>query len=289
MYKNRKAFSLMELSIVILIIGIITTGITQSSKLVNSFRLSSARNQTQNSPVNSTTGLIAWFESTSNSSFLDAETGNNLTVSSWNDINPQLSLKHNPIQLIPASRPVYTTSVINGLPALKFNGTSQYLEYAYNSDMNPSNFTLFVVAQPAATPSANAAIVSSGDSTLFTGYHLYAMPSLQYETLLGTGAAWQGSAVLQSATVSKANLLEATYDGTTYTLYNSGSSVGTAAFANFSPNANRVFRIGAGRNENATPAFYFNGYVGEVILFNRVLKTDERTSVEDYLEKKWAL
>ncbi|MFM7621060.1 MAG: prepilin-type N-terminal cleavage/methylation domain-containing protein, partial [Alphaproteobacteria bacterium] len=46
-----KAFSLIELSIVILIIGILVAGVTQSSRLVNQFRLTSARNITLSSPL----------------------------------------------------------------------------------------------------------------------------------------------------------------------------------------------------------------------------------------------
>jgi len=49
--KISQAFSLIELSIVILIIGILVAGVTQSSRLVTQFRLLSARNMTQSSPV----------------------------------------------------------------------------------------------------------------------------------------------------------------------------------------------------------------------------------------------
>ncbi len=45
----KTAFSLIELSIVILIVGIIIAGITQSSRLVELYRISSAKTQTQSS------------------------------------------------------------------------------------------------------------------------------------------------------------------------------------------------------------------------------------------------
>ena len=77
-YNNRlsskKGFSLIELSIVILIIGIIIAGITQSSRLVELYRLSAARTQTQSSPVNAIDGLVVWYDSTSEESFDDKET-----------------------------------------------------------------------------------------------------------------------------------------------------------------------------------------------------------------------
>lgn len=47
--KFNKAFSLIELSIVILIIGILVAGVTSSSRLINQMRLTSARTLTQSS------------------------------------------------------------------------------------------------------------------------------------------------------------------------------------------------------------------------------------------------
>ncbi|MFM7620236.1 MAG: prepilin-type N-terminal cleavage/methylation domain-containing protein [Alphaproteobacteria bacterium] len=67
--KNFKAFSLIELSIVILIIGILVAGVTQSSRLIRQMALSSARALTQSSPVPSIAGLVSWYEPTSEKSF----------------------------------------------------------------------------------------------------------------------------------------------------------------------------------------------------------------------------
>jgi len=68
--KNKlKAFSLIELSIVILIIGILFVGVTQSSRLINQMSLTTARNITQNSPVYSISGVVSWIETTSQQSF----------------------------------------------------------------------------------------------------------------------------------------------------------------------------------------------------------------------------
>lgn len=51
--KFQKAFSLIELSIVILIIGILVAGVTQSSRLVKQIRLASIKSMTLSSPVSS--------------------------------------------------------------------------------------------------------------------------------------------------------------------------------------------------------------------------------------------
>ena len=71
--KKKQAFSLIELSIVILIIGILVAGVTQSSRLVNQFRINSLRQLVVNSPVNSIKDLSLWLETTQTESFIESE------------------------------------------------------------------------------------------------------------------------------------------------------------------------------------------------------------------------
>gem|GEM_PF-702917 len=65
----KKAFSLIELSVVVLIIGILIAGITQSSRLVRAMKLNTARSLTRSSDVNSIRNLTAWFDATAEGVF----------------------------------------------------------------------------------------------------------------------------------------------------------------------------------------------------------------------------
>lgn len=48
--------------------------------------------------------------------------------------------------------------------------------------------------------------------------------------------------------------------------------------------------IGIGAHYNGTTrSGFFNGYIAEVIIFDRVLKTEERTEILEYLSEKWAI
>ena len=145
--KKHKAFSLIELSIVIVIIGIIIAGVTQGSRLVKQMKLSSARTQTQSSPISSIKNLELWLESTSEKSFDDAETEDGATVTTWYDINPQSSVKNNATQATDANKPIYVSSAINGLPALSGNGTSTVLESTLTDSFVSSGFTWIGVLQ----------------------------------------------------------------------------------------------------------------------------------------------
>ena len=88
MKKQNKAFSLIELSIVVLVIGILIAGVIQGSGMLVDSRLKSARALTRSSPVNGIKDLALWLETTSAESFLSSEAENGTRLTLWNDINP---------------------------------------------------------------------------------------------------------------------------------------------------------------------------------------------------------
>ncbi|MCE3255904.1 MAG: hypothetical protein K0R25_1398 [Rickettsiaceae bacterium] len=60
--KPKLAFSLIELSVVILVIGILVVGITKGMSIMRSAKLQSAQSLTQSSPVALIDGLKLWLE-----------------------------------------------------------------------------------------------------------------------------------------------------------------------------------------------------------------------------------
>lgn len=142
--RKKQAFSLIEMSIVLLIIGIIIAGITQGSRLVGAFKLSTARNLTQDSPVTSIKNLALWLETTSEKSFPDTETENGSAVDAWYDINPDVS---NKVTVTAAtSTPQYILNCMNALPCLRFDGVANFMNYD-GSFLANSDYTIFVVEQ----------------------------------------------------------------------------------------------------------------------------------------------
>lgn len=95
---NQKAFSLIEISMVILVIGILIAGISQGIDLYDDYRLNSAQNLTKNSQVNRIPDLEMWLETTSENSLA---TGTSTftdnpnpvdqdSIGRWNNINPNI-------------------------------------------------------------------------------------------------------------------------------------------------------------------------------------------------------
>jgi len=73
LYKFRQAFSLVEISVVILIIGILITGISSGIDLYSDFRIANARNLTASSRVGRISDLALWVEANSEKSFSKSE------------------------------------------------------------------------------------------------------------------------------------------------------------------------------------------------------------------------
>lgn len=301
MQNNRRtsAFSLIELSIVILIIGILIAGITQSSRLVGQMRLASARSLTQSSPVPSIQDLSAWFESTSTQSFIESQADEGNAITTWRDINPtsanKLVLTHLNVDPNTAENlntyPTYSSHEINNLPAVKFNGSLSYLDSLYSQDINPSTFTIFTVTRIPKLSTYFGAILSSRGST--TGYILYSTgddTQKPNSIHLWTGATstWNYSNPAVPLNFDNPQLYSVTFDGSKVTAYDAGAIIGPVN-SSLVVNDSKNLRVGAGANESAQPEYYLNGSIGEIIIFERSLKREERQSVEQYLGKKWGI
>jgi len=306
---NKKAFSLIELSIVILIIGIIVAGITQSSRLIRQFKLSTARSLTQSSPVASIKDLSMWIEATSIASFDDAETedANVVTayISNWYDINPTSSVKRNATaNALNSTRPQRYENCINSLPCVRFAAATSTTLNFDGSFLAGSDYTIFVVEQRrlaaalyfignSTAPSANNAI---GLGYSATSAMAWSQGSLSNMYTVGGGLSYALGKIDAYTTPSPrlSSFVNSTIaSGTaTFNHYMNGSStastkadVGTPALGTLASYPNGSI----GSSHSGSAATYFTGDIGEIIIFTRALKAEERVAVEDYLLKKWGI
>jgi prepilin-type N-terminal cleavage/methylation domain-containing protein len=120
--KKKLAFSLIELSVVILVIGILVIGITKGSRIMQSAKISKLTSLSKSSPIASMANLVMWYDATSKDSYSNANSlKDGDTITTLKDLNPQST---NKINLTGTA--TYLESAINGLPAIDFNGSSQY-------------------------------------------------------------------------------------------------------------------------------------------------------------------
>jgi prepilin-type N-terminal cleavage/methylation domain-containing protein len=83
--KKNSAFSLIEISMVILIIGVLIAGVLLGNNLVKKSRISSAQTLTISSPINGIKESALWLESSLDKSFEESESFDNNPISVWGD------------------------------------------------------------------------------------------------------------------------------------------------------------------------------------------------------------
>ncbi len=285
---KKNAFSLIELSIVILVIGIIIAGVTSSSRLVKQFRIQSAQSLTKSSPVIGIKDLVLWYETSLSESFSATEIANvpstGSQISAWYDLNSQQLVKNNAAQSTSTAQPKYYEDVLNGLPAVRFDGISDFMSFD-GATLVGNNYTVFIVEQRrsaasalapralicGATEATNSSLVLAyiADTTLNFGHYNNDNPA----TVVAYSSPF---AAMHTFRFSKT-------DGKQY-WSNGGlaadaqSSVQTTALTSFAG-----AQIGRWFNYNS----FYNGDIFEIIIFSNSLGKEDRQSVESYLSKKY--
>jgi prepilin-type N-terminal cleavage/methylation domain-containing protein len=286
---SNKAFSLIELSIVILIIGILVAGVTSSSRLVKRMKLMSAQNITKSSPVPTIKDLTLWYETTLDESFDNAEESDATPITSWFDMNTQSSYKVNGSQPTLANKPKYTENVINGLPSIFFDGVDDHI-IVNSAGISGKGLSIFIVSQRKALGTFQGLISGINPLTMNDeasnagGFQaFYDGNGGAYITL--SGGVWY-SAVAQTVPRDNVPFIASTFfNGTNnigYLNTNVGSTVAGAPIFN-------VDRLYIGSRYVNNPTQYYWGYISEIIIFNRGLNTEERLAVTSYLSKKYAI
>jgi prepilin-type N-terminal cleavage/methylation domain-containing protein len=283
--KKHSAFSLIELSIAILIVGIIIAGVMQSSSLIRKMKLSSVRQMTASSPVVGIRDVVLWIDSTSEQSFDTAEQADGSTISSWYDINPQSPIKNNFTQSTSANKPTYKQTFFNGLPSVYFDGSTDYMQTSTTSlstnYFNNADFTVFVAAYfPTTTQSTSVLfqLVQSGGSRNL-GFEFNSTNLLRMDS---ANASSTGSTAL---TFDQGVIISGYRDQSNAILYVNGAQYASATSGS-SDILSGKFAIGAYVD---SLDHFTKAYIGEIIVYGHALTTEERKAVETYLGKKWGV
>lgn len=287
--KFPSAFSLIELAIVGLIISVLMAGILGSSALKKRAVLANARTITNSSPVADIGDLALWYESTSEKSFSADEAVDGSSVSTWYDINPNIeTVRNNATQTTAGNRPTYKTNKINGLPAISFTrANSNFLAFDGTSLAN-SNYTIFVVEQRTSNDTSNTFIGGTSattNSNLSFAYQTESMTIDQYNNTLTANVFLTYSTPTPRIHTFSFNFSTKKYyvNGIEVVLTGSGTSYNIAQSLAAFPGA----ALGANRISGLEK--YFQGDIGEVIIFKKSLNIEDRKSVEKYLGKKWSI
>ena len=289
---NQKAFSLIEISMVILVIGILIAGVSQGIDLYDDYRLTSARNLTKNSLVNRIPDLEMWLETTSENSlatgtasFTDkANPADQDSIGRWNNINPNIlptARNHATQATSTNNQPKYIRKGMNGLPALLFDGTNDFFSFDGNFLVG-SDYTIFVVEARNSFKSLNYFLAGNGglfNTNLHLGYRTdILITQAHFGNDIDKNVSNFTSTVLRmhSFVFSKIN---------GKAIYTNG---GTGSFDGSKNNKLPLasYQLASIANYRGV---YYKGSIAEIIFYTRALTDQERQGVEAYLSKKWGI
>jgi prepilin-type N-terminal cleavage/methylation domain-containing protein len=281
-FKTRQtpcAFSLIEVSVVIIIIGIFIAGIVVANGMVSKFRLAAAESLTQSSPIVSIKENILWLETSLGTSFSGSEANDGSSISSWNDQKVSSPTKISVVAV--GSGPEYANT-INRIHAVKFDAASATKPSSANhliipnaSFLNNTNYTIVVLEKRQSSASNNyfiGAASSNPNDSLALGYK-------SDSTIIHA----QGSNSYTSAISSYAN---STDKPRLFVFVSSSEGKKTyvngilAAESSSADKLNGVISLEIGKG--------YTGEIGEIAIFNKALDNQERKDIEDYLSKKWS-
>ena len=301
---SKKAFSLVEISIVILIIGLLIAGISKAGDMIFDVSLKSASSLTKGAKVGRMPGLALWLETTTSESILEKERYDTNVISIWRDINPQSSSK---FIFKKAGSPTYVEKGQNNLPAVgSLSADNYFLPYtsetsstvaAYQANQIFSSgalLTIFMVLKPKAIAadllsfcpySTGANLDACTTAAKYIGLGLTASGNVVFSTVGGTAAAAATSAITSTNSYTLKNLIvvSAIKDATdNLKLAVNGVSAATAVSSTnklMTSSFNGTFRVGG---FNATDV-----EIQEIIVFASALSDADRLVVETYLGKKY--
>ena len=167
---SKKAFSLVEISIVILIIGLLIAGISKAGDMIFDVSLKSASSLTKGAKVGRMPGLALWLETTTSESILEKERYDTNIISIWRDINPQSSSK---FIFKKTGEPTYVEKGQNNLPAVgSLSADNYFLPYISETSSTVASYqanqifptgafaTIFVVLKPKAITGITTNLIS---------------------------------------------------------------------------------------------------------------------------------
>ena len=179
-------------------------------------------------------------------------------------------------QAIAANRPIVSAVTQNARAILEFDGSNDQLIQGSNF-LQVANCTMFAAFQRNA--GTFGGVIASALTTDRS-------PGIIIDNSRGAIRGFQNFALAAVGAVNAFNITSGTVTDGTAVMFTNGTQISTLAASNTLDTSNTTTAIGSYRTAQAN---YLNGYIGEIIIYTRVLSVSERRRVEGYLGKKWGI
>ena len=273
------AFTLIELSFVILIIGVLIAAIVLGKNLISRSKISNAQTLAQSSSVLSIPELRMWIETSLDRSFKPNEMVDGGSITTWNDINPIASKVSVSSVGSGPNRPTYSTvHTINSIPGVWFqNSASDYLKIDDASFLNNTDYTICVSEKRESNAAGNYFI---GDTTVTTSNQNLLLGYLADGTVIhsqaGTTVAANTNTYSSSVELFASSKMPRVFCFIQDSVAGKKSTYINGILAATSNNTSKLSNITSlsiGRS--------YSGVIGEVIIFTKALNLAEINTVKD--------
>jgi hypothetical protein len=153
----------------------------------------------------------------------------------------------------------------------------------------PTQVTIFSVASFRSFPSSGCCygFVMTNGAFLATSMHLNVYnTNNQFNYVVSPGAnIFSGN---NSIALNQNYVFDFVDDNTAVNFYFNGINTASIAVSYGAKNLG-ILNIGSWNDTASSRGRFFDGYISEIIIFDRALKTEERRSIEAYLGKKWGI
>lgn len=227
--------------------------------------------------------LQVWYNAdVSNTTNFNVAPTNAADISQWKD---RSGTGHNANQSGNASvKPAWYSGVQNNLGVLRFNGTSESLSINPIAFLNSlPGFTMMVVAKMTSATGVRPITCTDTDGMKIyfdgTNWNTKIAGGVGTSTVIGDTSKFHiFTLVFDGTQTGNANRSKFRYDGAEQILSYTGT-VGTATSA-----TSTTLYVGQDTASN-----FFQGDIGEMLMFTRTLNTSELLATEAYLKYHWAL
>lgn len=203
-------------------------------------------------------------------------------VSEWKDMSASAN---NAAQATSADRPILVANAVNGLPAVSFDGTSQYMQLGPGFTNFTAGATIFIVAKPTAVTS-NARFFDFGNGATDNNFYLSQPNNTNLSFYTYNGSTPSSLTASNAVTLNDYQLLEVLQTNSgACSIYTNGEQKAVGPVTGIS----NISRSGNYLGADNARSLFFKGEIAEIVIYNRALTQEERQNVEGYLYARYAL
>jgi hypothetical protein len=226
--------------------------------------------------------------------WLDGADDSTFTFSSGNNISTWLDKSGNN-RTATATGTITNLGSINGRSCTNWTqttnvaggGVATYFRGLNNISLTGTSMTVFAVFQMNSTSQQNSRVLSLGlNGTVDSANNNYAAPLLRLTNTNFQGFRNGSRSTTTFSTVADIPVVATSqFDGTNHTLYVNGTGYTPVA----STGSFNITTYVIGNSMAEFNSVWFNGFIGEVLIFNTSLNLADRQRIEGYLADKWGL